>query len=172
MNWIVSAAIVLSAIGMAAFYYLMNYAPKSPHRLQVEGQEFRMPDVRFRYSPAELYATFDQAGEDGLPRMRRFWWLDFGFIACFLVVMLAIGVNVAGRNTTLGLVMTALAAVRATLDVLENALLLRLAALYPKRSNGLAGFASVLTSAKFLCLCGWVGILFYQLFTSAFHIQG
>lgn len=171
MNWIESAAILLSATGMAAFYYLMDYAPKSPRKLQAEGREFRMPDIRFHYSTAELYAAFEQAGEDGRPRMRRYWWLDFGFIACFLVVMLAIGVNVAGRYTTLGLVMAALAAARAVLDALENALLLGLVKEYPNRHNGLAGFAGAVTTVKFLCLYGWVGILFYQLFTAAFHIQ-
>ena len=171
MNWIESAAILLSAVGMAAFYYLMDYAPKSPRKMQVEGREFRMPDAHFHYSPAELYATFDQAGEEGLARMRRFWGFDFGFIACFLVVMLAIGVNVAGRYTLLGLIMAALAAARALFDVLENVLLLTLSKLYPKRHHRLAGFAGVMTSAKFLFLYGWVGVLFYQLFTAAFHIQ-
>lgn len=131
-----------------------------------------MPDVRFRYSPAELYTAFEQAGEEGRPRMRRYWLFDFGFIACFLVVMLAIGVNVAGKGTALGWAMAALAVARAAFDMLENGLLLWLLRGFPKRRDRLAGLAGGLTAVKYLCLYGWVGVMFYQLFTAAFHIAG
>lgn len=170
MNWLEAAALLVCAVGMGAFYYLMDFAPKSPRRMFGKNKDYRMPDLRFHNTANELYAAFEQAGEEGRPKMRRYWLLDFGFIVCFFGVMIFIGWNVAGRGTQLFMLMAVAAAARAVLDVAENVLFLSLLRVFPARRNGLAAFAGAVTSAKFVCLYLWVGMLFYKLFLAAFRI--
>ena len=168
MNWVQSLLTLLVASGMGIFYALMDFSKKSPRHIRVNEREFRMPDTRFHYSAAQLYQSFAEVGEENHPRLRRFWLLDFGFIVCFLGVMLAIDLNFDKPATTLYVVMGSLAVARAALDVLENVLLLRALRLYPARRNAMAGLAGFVTSAKFICLYGWVLLLFYKLFSQAF----
>ena len=168
MNWFLAAATLISASAMALFYILMEMNPKSPRRIPTEGREFQMPDVHFYNRPDALYTAFEQAGEDGRPRMRRYWRLDFGFIASFLLVMLIIGYNVIGASSPLYPWMALLAGVRAAFDVAENSLFLSLLSAYPARRDGLARVAGLATAAKFLTLYAWVAILFVRLATSAF----
>jgi hypothetical protein len=170
MLWYEIVALLLCAVGLGAFYYNMELSPKSPRRTLGKGVDFHMPDTHFHYTANELYAIFEQAGEEGRPKMRRYWRMDFGLIVCFLGVMLAIGLNVAGRGTPLFVLMAALAAVRCAFDLAENLLLMSLLRAYPKRSEGQAAFAGVMTTAKFVCLYTWVVILFCMLFITAFHI--
>ena len=154
---------------MVLFYFLMDISRRSPRRIPTEGKEFQMPDMRFHYGADQLYALFEQAGEER-PRMRRYWLLDFGFIVCFWGVMISIDLNVDGPATRLYLIMFVLATLRALLDLTENILLLRVYRSYPARRNGLASAAGYVTSAKFVCLYGWVALLFYKLFFAAFGI--
>lgn len=170
MNWIQALATLLFGAGMALFYALMEMSPKSPRRIRINGKEFHMPDMRFHYTPDALYRSFSEAGEDNLPRLRRYWRLDFGFIVSFWGVMMSVDLNLDAPATTLYLAMGVAATLRAVLDFLENILLLRLYRAYPSRRNLLAGFAGFVTSAKFLCLYAWVGMLFYRLFTRAFGL--
>jgi hypothetical protein len=170
MLWYEAAALLVCAVGLGGFYYNMELSPKSPRRTLGGGKEFHMPDTRFHYTATELYDLFEQAGEEGRQKMRRYWHVDFGLIACFLVVMLAIGLNVAGRGTTLFTLMAVLAAVRCAFDLAENLLLLSLLRAYPRRDDGRATFAGAMTTAKFVCLYAWVVILFCKLFITAFHI--
>ena len=129
-----------------------------------------MPDIRFHYTPDALYEAMDQLGQENRPRMKRYWMLDFGFILCFLGVMLSIDLNVDGPATRLYILMGIIAIARAVLDTLENILLLRVYRAYPARRDGLARLAARVTSAKFLCLYAWVSLLFYKLFARAFGI--
>ncbi len=171
MNYLQAALTLVFAVGMALFYALLDYSPKSPRRLHVDGREFHMPDMRFHYNADALYAILDSAGAENLPRLRRYWRLDFGFIVCFLGVMLSIDLNIDGPATMLYLLMGLAAVLRAVFDVLENILLLRVAHALPARKNGLAKVAGFVTSAKFLCLYAWVAMLFFKLFARAFGIQ-
>ena len=169
MNWFQIIATLLVAVGMGVFYYLMDLSPRGLRHVQVEGKPFQMPDMRLHYRADDLYRLFEQAG-DNRPRMRRYWLLDFGFIVCFLGVMLAIGRNIAHATATLELLMGIAAASRAALDVAENLLLLTLYRAYPAHKNGLATVAGVVTTAKFLFLFTWVAMLFVKLFGSAFGL--
>lgn len=171
MNWTFVIAILISAVGVGVFYWLMEFSPKSPRRLPSKREkEFRMPDMRFHYTADELYAIFGEAGEAGRPLMRRYWLLDFGFILFFLGAMVSVSLNVAGYGTALFWLMAGTSVARAVLDVAENGLLLALLGACPARKNGLAGLTGFVTSAKFVCLYAWVIILFYKLFGAAFHI--
>ena len=170
MNWFLIITTLLVAIGMGGFYYLMDFSPRGLRHVLVDGKPFQMPDMRLRYSADDLYRLFEQAG-DNRPRMRRYWLLDFGFIACFLGVMLAIGRNIAHTNATLELLMSIAAVVRALLDTAENLLLLSLYRAYPVRKNRRAAFAGVVTTTKFLFLFAWVAMLFVKLFGSAFGLK-
>ncbi len=170
MLWYEAAALLLCAVGLGIFYYSMELSPKSPRKTLGKGKEFHMPDTHFHYTANELYALFEQAGEEGRPKMRRYWQVDFGLIVCFLGVMLAIGLNVAGRGTPLFILMAVLAAVRCAFDLAENLLLMRLLRVYPRRDDGRAAFAGAITTTKFVCLYAWVAVLFCKLFITAFHI--
>ena len=55
----------------------------------MDGREYHMPDMRFHYNAGTLYPMLEAAGAENLPRLRRYWRLDFGFIVCFLGVMLS-----------------------------------------------------------------------------------
>ena len=170
---LLQASVTLAVIcGLGLFYYLMDMTRQSPRRVQIQGKAFTMPDMRFHYTPAALYAALDAMGAENRPRMKRYWLLDFGFILCLLGVMLSIDLNVDGPATTLYLVMGGIAIARAVLDALENILLLRLYRAYPVKRNRLAAFAGYVTSLKFLCLYAWVALLFIKLFTRAFGITG
>lgn len=170
MNWAQSLATLLVAAGLALFYILMELTAKSPRRIRVDGREFRMPDMRFHYTADGLYALLDAAGAENHFRLKHYWLLDFGFIVCFLGVMLSIDLNVDKPATTLYLVMGVAAVLRALLDTLENLLLLRVLRACPARRNGLAAFAGFVTSAKFICLYVWVALLFVKLFARAFDL--
>jgi len=172
MNWFDAVATLVCAASMALFYFLMESRAKGPRRIPTaDGREFQMPDMRFHYTPEVLYAAMEQAGEEGRPRMRRYWLLDYGFIASFLAVMLLVGLNVMGAQSPLLPWMAALAGARAALDAVENTLMLSLLKAFPTRQDGKAKLAGVATSAKFLCLYAWVALLFYRLATTAFGVQ-
>jgi hypothetical protein len=171
-DWVFTVELLACAAGWTVFFYLMSLSKGSPQKMLSKEKEFRMPDMRLRYTPDQLYAIFADAGEQGLPQMRRYWLLDFGFIVFFLGVMLAIGFNVIGESSALYLPMGIAAVLRALLDMLENILLLQLAHAYPTRRDATARLTSRVTFLKFVCLYAWVGILFVRLFITAFHIAG
>ncbi|MCE5344317.1 MAG: hypothetical protein LLF96_12150 [Eubacteriales bacterium] len=170
MNWFLTAVSLACVVGMVLFYYLMELSKKSPKKLLSKDKEFKMPDVRFHYTTAELYAIFAEAGEEGRPQMRRYWLIDFGLIVCFWGVMIAIGLNLVGQSTALFLYMGIVATVRAGVDFLEDGLLLWLLRAYPAQKNNAAHLAGAVTSLKFVCLYTWVGLLFVKLVASAFKI--
>ncbi len=163
-------ATLVSAAMISVFYYLMALSAESPVKQLSGGHSFRMPDSRFHNSPDELYDFFKKTGEKGRPLLRRFWLLDFGFIAGLLGIMLIIDLNLMEKIAAVYLLMNAVAIARAVFDVAENLCFLRLERTLPERKNGLAAFAGVMTSAKSVCLYGWLGILFVKLVLSSFGI--
>jgi hypothetical protein len=62
MNWLLAVATLVCAAGTGLCYYFMELSPRSPQKRLSEGKEFRMPDVRFRYTPQELYGIYTDAG--------------------------------------------------------------------------------------------------------------
>lgn len=169
MHWVLIAGIIVSALGLGGFYYLMIPAKKSPQMLL--GKEFTMPDVRLRYSADTLYQTFDKAGEAGRPQMRRYWHLDFGLMAFLTGAMMAVTANIATAGTWIYITMLTLSAARTAVDVCEDLLFLHLLRRYPTRQNGLAKFAGTVTTLKHILLIAWVALLFFLLVLSAFSIS-
>ncbi len=157
---------VASAAGFVLFYYLMALSKFSPQKLL--GEAFRMPDMRMRYTPDTLYKTIAAAGENGRPELRRFWLLDFGFMACLTGVMIAVSANIAGRGSWVFALMVSLSVVRTAADVAENLLFLSLLHRYPERRDSAAKLASAVTTLKHALLIAWLAMLFFLLLQSAF----
>ena len=163
------AGTLVSAAALVVFYYLMALSKHSPQKLL--GQDFKMPDVRLRYTPDTLYQTFGEAGEDGRPEMRRYWLYDFGMMLGLTGVMIAVSANIAGRGTWIYLLMVALSVTRTVVDIAEDLLFLFLLHRYPKRLDGTARLASVVTTLKHALLIAWIVMLFLLLIQSAFGLD-
>lgn len=158
---------VVGAGGMAACYCLMHHKQTGVPALRALDKEFQCPDMRFRYTPEQLYAMFDGVGEAGARLMKRFWLVDFVFIAFFFLVMAAVTHNTAHLPyTRVG--MYALSALRAIADGCENLLLLGVQRVYPRiRRDGLARAASCATGIKWALMGAWIVALFANLLVSA-----
>lgn len=166
MNWFQWTAAAVSVAGLAAFYALMALLKNSPQRKL--GKTFRMPDVRLYYGADTLYQTFEEAGEDGRPQMRRYWLFDFGLMACLTVVMILATMNMAARGTWLYALMISLCLVRTLVDAGEDALLLYLLKKFPKRMDDVAWITGIVTAVKHALLLAWVALLFFLLLLKAF----
>lgn len=168
-TWIVAVAFLLLLGLLALIYYMMELGPKSPKKLlSTPRNEFRMPDIRFYNSPEAFYDVLKSAGEKGRPLMRRYWLLDFGLIASFWCVMLAISLNIAGQGNISFTMMAILTTARAVFDIAEDLLFLTLLKAYPVQKQAMASTAGIMTALKSLCLYSWVAVLFVKLFSSAF----
>ena len=168
MNWLLFSGILVSALALVVCYSMMTFSKASPQRLL--GREFRVPDMRIRFTPEVLYQTLTNAGEDGRKALRRFWLLDFGFMAGLTGVMIAVSLNVTEAGSWLFYVMAALAVLRTVFDLLENLSFLSLLSRYPQRDDGLARRASRFTTIKHVLLFIWLAPLFFSLVLAAFHI--
>ena len=161
-------AAVCAALGMAGMLYLMQLGKNSPEaKLKKADAEFRPLDMRFHYGAKDVQSTLERAGAEGRALMRRYWLLDFGFIACFGVVMTLLPYNLTDRGWLIVL-MQGCAVARALLDVLENSLLLCCARRYP--AQGPAALSGWATTLKFICLFAWIAGLFAALFIRAFPV--
>lgn len=160
---------ILSAVGLALFYYLMALSKASPQKLL--GETFKMPDVRMHYTPDTLYQTFETAGENGRPEMRRYWLLDFGFMACLTGVMIAVSANIAGRETWVFALMVSLSVARTAVDIAEDGLFLSLLRGFPERRGGAARLAGAVTTLKHALLIAWLAVMFFLLLQSAFGLH-
>lgn len=158
--WIVLTAVACVG-GAASLYFMLRRATPA---LKALDKDFQIPDMRLHYTADALFACFDGVGEKGQALLRRYWLTDFGFIACFWFVMLAVGRNNVS-NDALRLAMGVAASLRALLDMTENLLLTRVCAAYPaRRMSGLARLCGFVTSAKFIALGLWLVGLFATLF--------
>lgn len=169
MSWLLLSGILVSAIGLVVFYYLMVLSKSSPQKRL--GADFKMPDVRLRYTPDMLYKTFEDAGGDGRPEMRCYWLLDFGLMACLTGVMIAATANVAESGMWIYALMLTLAVARTAVDIAEDILFLSLLRRYPARRDSTARVAGFVTTLKHALLAAWLLPLFFLLVTAAFHIK-
>ena len=166
--WTVLTAV--AGLGMAACLYVMHGTGRGIPGLKALDGGFQSLDMRFHYGSDQAFACLDGVGSAGRPLLRGFWLIDFAFIACFLMVMLAITRNTA-QIAAVRYGMYAAAMLCALLDAVENAMLLRVCAAYPeKRLCGLAAVAGYVTSAKWITLGVWLLGLFAGLFASAFEL--
>lgn len=167
-GWLWTALSAAGALGMAVCLYGM-YGDKRrgfPALQALDGQ-FSSLDMRWRYTPEAVFACFDGVGAEGQRLLCRLWKLDYVFIIFFLMVMLAVTHNVAGA-AWVAAAMTVAAGLRALLDMLENALLLKVCAAYPaRRDEKTAGAAAVVTSLKWLVMALWLTGLFGSLMVKA-----
>ena len=158
---------IVAGLGAVAALYGMYGAPGGKRALKAIDPDFEWPDMCFHYDGLRLRRTFERLGDEGRRLLRHLWLTDYGFIACLLIVMLAVGRNVAG-GTVFETILLIAAITRAALDALENALLLACCRKHPAFSDRLAGFAGWVTSTKFVAMGVWVATLFARLMLRAF----
>lgn len=169
-NALWTAATVVACIGLALCLYLMHGSQKGVPGLRALDAGFQCPDMRFHYNAEKLFEDFGRVGEPGRVLLTRFWRIDFGFIACFLVAMLAVDRNVAAL-VPIRYGMHGAAALRALLDVAENVMLMSVCRGYPqKRRIALANAAGVVTAAKWIAMGVWVVGLFINLFSVSIRL--
>lgn len=165
-----TAAAAAACLGMALCLYLTRVSPKGVPGLRALDAGFQCPDMRFHYNAEKLFQDFGRVGEPGRVLLMRFWRIDFCFIACFLVAMLAIDRNVAAL-VPVRYGMHGAAALRALLDVAENVMLMSVCRGYPqKRRTALASAAGVVTGAKWIAMGVWVVGLFINLFSVSIRL--
>lgn len=123
--------------------------------LRMYDADFSLLDMRFHYAADDVSEVFEKLGEDGIAAYREFWILDFIFIACFLIVMLAAMDKpaISGKGKKLLII---LAVARAVFDIIENSILLYLSSTYPTYNDLLASICSWITTFKFVFLIVWV----------------
>ena len=123
--------------------------------------DFQCPDMRFHYTPQELFDGLERLGAGGRALLGRFWWADAGLSVALLAVLLAAAHNSVAAFAPLRVGMDAAACLRTLADLLENALLAGVARAYPGlRRTGMARGAAAATALKW-CLTGlWVAGLF------------
>ena len=54
---------------------------------------FQCPDMRFHYTPQELFDGLDRLGAKGRAQLMRLWWADTGLDLSLLAVMVAAAHN-------------------------------------------------------------------------------
>jgi hypothetical protein len=118
--------------------------------------EFKLLDMRFHYNDKVLYKTFENIGADGVKAYRNYLWLDFCFIACFLIIMLALSLKLTAANIIFRNILIGLAISRALFDILENTLLIILLNAYPQQNAVLSNICSWSTTLKFIALYLWI----------------
>jgi hypothetical protein len=116
--------------------------------------------MRLRYDEKTVYQVFDQIGGEGQKAYQHYLLLDYCFIACFLIVMLALSFRITEdpmqRN-----ILICLASARALCDILENTLLMVLINSYPQQNMLLATVCSWSTTIKFIFMFLWLGMLIF-----------
>lgn len=81
---------IVGALGSAACLYGIYGDKKRGYpTLKAVDSQFEMPDMRFRYTPEELFACLEKLGTGGRQRLHRLWGLDSA-LALFLVLVLAV----------------------------------------------------------------------------------
>lgn len=139
--------------------------------LKALDSQFELPDMRRRYTPEELFDCLDKLGAEGQKLLCRLWRLDSAF-ALFLALVLAVVSHNLAAVRWLRWAMYGLAALRSLLDLLENALLLRVCAAYPShRRTGAAKAASRCTAAKWAAAVVWVVGMFGALLVRAYILE-
>ena len=156
---------VLGTIGFCVSLILMEFTNLGVRGIKQYDPGFGLLDMRFRYDANTVYQVFDQIGEQGQKVYKNYLLLDYFFIACFLIVMLALSFRVTAdplqRNTLI-----VLASARALCDILENTLLIELISNYPQQNLLLATVCSWSTTIKFVFMFLWGGMLIFALLSN------
>lgn len=152
---------IVGALGSAACLYGIYGDKKRGYpALKAVDSQFEMPDMRFHYTPEELFACLEKLGTGGRQHLHRLWGLDSA-LALFLVLVLAVVSHNLAAFRWLRWAMYGLAVLCSLLDLLENGLLLRVCTAYPsRRLTGTAKAASVCTMLKWAAAILWVTGMF------------
>ncbi len=150
--------IVLGTIGFFICLILMEFTDLGGRGIQQYDPGFSLLDMRLQYDANTVYQVFDQIGVEGQKAYKHYLVLDYCFIACFLIVMLALSFRVTAdplqRN-----ILIVLAIARALCDILENTLLIALISNYPQQNMLMATVCSWSTTIKFVFMFLWMGML-------------
>lgn len=158
---------ILGIIGFIICLFLMYRTNHGIPGIQRFDSEFRLLDMRFRYTSEDLYITFERILEEGRTAYRNYLILDYCFIACFLIVMIAISQKVV-PNGGLRYALIVFSIVRAILDVTENTILIVLLNNYADQYIVLATVCSWITTFKFIALYLWMACIAYSLLQKIF----
>jgi len=149
---------IIKWLGIAGFIICLAIMYTTDHGirgLRKHDADFTLLDMRFRYTAADVNDTFTKLGEAGRIAYRNFWILDFVFIACFLIVQIAL-VHRIDMNATARNALIVLSAIRAAFDSTENGILLHLIGKYPTADRQAATLCSRITTSKFIILYVWI----------------
>ena len=150
---------IFGIIGFFISLFIMYRTEHGIPGIKKYDSDFRLLDMRFRYNSKILYNTLERIGTNGMKLYRNFLFLDFFFIACFLIVMIFITQKVTEINIII-FTLSGFAISRSIFDVLENISLITLIKMYPSKNNVIANFCSWATTLKFISLYLWLaGIL-------------
>lgn len=149
---------ILGTIGFFMCLILMEFTSLGVRGIQRYDPGFGLLDMRLRYDANTVYQVFDQIGEQGQKAYKNYLLLDYCFIACFLIVMLALSFRVTADPVQRNILIV-LASARALCDILENTLLMVLINNYPQQNLLLATVCSWATTSKFIFMFLWVGML-------------
>ncbi len=165
MNTII---LLLAVLGFIFSLYLMYRTDHGIPGIQKYDKDFRLLDMRFRYDSKVVYDTFNSIGNKGMKLYKKYLAVDYFFILCFLIIMVAIS-NLILPNTLYNNLLIILAFSRAVFDVIENTIIIVLINQYPDKKIKLANICSWSTTFKFVSLYLWiVGIVFGFLYILIF----
>lgn len=157
MNTIVT---VLGTIGFFVSLILMEFSNLGIRGIQQYDPGFSMLDMRLRYDGNTVYQVLAQIGEQGQLVYKHYLFLDYGFIGCFLIVMLALSFRVT-TELRQRKILIGLAIARALCDVVENTILIALINNYPQKNLLLATACSWATTIKFVFMFLWIAMLIF-----------
>ncbi|MEO1815174.1 MAG: hypothetical protein ABGU93_06250 [Acetobacterium sp.] len=149
---------VLGTIGFFASLILMEFTNLGARGIKQYDPGFGLLDMRLRYDANTVYQVFGQIGAEGQKAYKHYLLLDYCFIACFLIVMLALSFRITADPVQRNILIF-LASARALCDILENTLLIVLINNYPQQNMLLATVCSWSTTIKFIFLFLWLGML-------------
>lgn len=151
---------VLGVIGFFLCLVLMEFTNLGVRGIRQYDPGFGLLDMRLSYDANTVYQVFDQISEAGRKAYKHYLCLDYCFIACFMIVMLALSFK-STTNPVYRNVLIVLVVVRALFDLIENTLLMVLINNYPQQNIFMATVCSWSTTMKFVFLFLWVGMLLF-----------
>jgi hypothetical protein len=152
------AILILGALA-CAFLAFFWFTPLGVPALKRLGGGQPSPDLSFGYTVDHTYRLLEVYGEQGRAHWRRLLWADMIFPAVYGAWLALLGlawVRWVAAGPVWGILAVALAVAAAGADYVENVLLLRVLAAWPRRLPGVVAAASMFTRIKFLAFAGTV----------------
>lgn len=115
-------------------------------------------DMRFHYSPADVYRLFDALGTSGRLIYTRILMIDFAFIASFALLQIMIMKTIMGQELLKSGFrrLMVLPYLRGFADIVEDISLFILLKSFPAIKPQLANISSLITTLKFIFLALWI----------------